>query len=124
MALETPLSIGLPVDTLWDYLPARHVGLTDTGSGFHMEAVQLYEDVDYGLFFVPQSCGPPEYTMAVNAQGEDGGDVAMLVTGTYVGLAAGQYVVEAFRHDAVVFSIGGLSPSLGHVIWNVPLNLT
>ena len=123
MAVETPLTIGLQVDVLWDYLPARHVGLTDAAGGFHSEAVQLYEDTEYGVFFVPQGCGPVENTVAVNAQGEDGGDLVLLVTGTYVGLTAAEYSIEALRSDAMLFSIGGLSPSLGHVIQNVPLRL-
>ncbi len=54
-----------------------------------MEAVQVFGADDRGVFFVPQSCGPAETATAVAAQGGDGSDVPMLVTGSYVALAGG-----------------------------------
>ena len=89
MALETPLTAGVSVDALWEVFPARRVGLTHVGNGQRVEAAQLFGAGNRGVFVVPQSCGPAETTTGVAAQGEDGSDAPMLLTGSCVALAAG-----------------------------------
>ena len=86
-SVETPLALGLAVDSLWDLLPCRHVGLTWGSPQRQVKAVLVVMDQERGVFFVPSATAPGgTEVIPLNAQGEDGNDLAVTVMGCYVAL--------------------------------------
>ena len=77
MASETPLTLNIAVDALWDQLPCRHTVITWGQPPQSAEAVLVYMGQDRAVFFLPAagaegSQGP---LVTLTAQGEDGADL-------------------------------------------------
>ena len=86
MASETPLSIGVSVDQLWDLLQPRHVGLVWGSPPTESEAVLVALRQEVGIFFLPAYMVPGAPSIELRAQGEDGTEDGTLLAGAYLAL--------------------------------------
>ena len=124
---DTPRSLGLQVDDLWEPLNLRHT-ILGWGGGEELsssEAVVIVENPEMGVFFVPEAlldAAAPRVQLA--AQDDNGTDISAAVTGGYLVLASGDYVLNVASGPATtVFSDVGYSPSLGQVALEVPFSV-
>lgn len=122
--VNTPASIGLGADALWDHLQARHVVVAWGEPATSSEAVLVHEMQEQAVFFMPGVLGGQgSQPIMVPAQGEDGFDTPTLLQGYYLAMPAGDYYLTEGNEDTYGFTPSGLSPSLGAVVVNVPLDL-
>ena len=56
MAAETPCSLGITADSLWECLPVRHAVVSWVGQAFRpTEAALVHESQEQAVFFLPSA---------------------------------------------------------------------
>ena len=67
MASETPLTIGVAADQLWDILQPRHVGLVWGNPPAESEAVLVAMTQEVAVFFLPAFMVPDAPSLELRA---------------------------------------------------------
>ena len=111
MASETPLSLNIPADALWEFLSCRHAVISWGEPAQSAEAVVVHEAADRTIFFLPGAVAEGIPLVSLFAQGEDGSDLPNLVSGGYAALDANGFNCAKTRDSTTLFSDVGLSPS-------------
>ena len=121
--LETPFSVGVGAEQLWDVVQPRHVGVTWGDPAVQSEAILIVSTVDAAVFLFPAAAAPGAPWVQLAVEAEDGTDDGTLVAGAFVTLGYGVFELGYVGEGAWQFHPAGFGPSLDQAALHVPIHL-
>jgi hypothetical protein len=120
---ETPYSIGIGLEHLYDILQPRYVGVTWGEQAVQSEAIIIATTLDSAVFLFPAAAAPGAAQVQLAVEGEDGSEDGTLVAGAYVALSYGVFELGGIGAGAWQFHPAGLGPSLDQAAMHVPIHM-
>jgi hypothetical protein len=121
--LETPYSIGIGLEHLYDILQPRYVGVTWGEQAVQSEAILIATTSDSAVLLFPAAAAPGAAQVQLAVEGEDGSADGTMVAGAYVALSYGVFELGSIGAGAWQFHPAGLGPSLDQAAMYVPIHL-
>ena len=101
MASDTPLSLGVGGEQLWQVLQPHHAGVTWDDPPRQSEAVIVCATEDSTVFFLPAATAPGMDPVVLAAQEEDGSEAGLLIGGVYIAMDAGSFALGDLAPEAM-----------------------